>query len=224
MTMRQAAAIAAVCAVGFALSPAVADESSRVAAAFDGEWISLTGTIKSVSDKAFTLNYGEGQITVEMDDYSWFDPDALKAGDRVTVSGQMDNDFHEARKIEASSVYVPRMNEYFFASAADEEEGNANPPPPGFGGLAQDGEWISVTGTVKRIDGQELLIDTGFQTLAVDGSRIAKIPGVRETPVGDTVEVGDRVSVTGEMDDADIFDSREIKASSVVILTDLSRR
>ncbi|WP_312944796.1 hypothetical protein [Stutzerimonas kunmingensis] len=34
----------------------------------DGSWISLSGTVTSVAPENFTLDYGSGLITVEMDD------------------------------------------------------------------------------------------------------------------------------------------------------------
>lgn len=37
--------------------------------------------------------------------------------------------------------------------------------------------------------------------------------------MGSSVDVVDRLSVSGGMDDADLFDRREVEASSVVILT-----
>ncbi|MEN2980397.1 hypothetical protein P7L78_21710 [Tistrella bauzanensis] len=53
----------------------------------------------------------------------------------------------------------------------------------------------------------------GCRTVAVDTS------GIENSPVGSSVDVVDRLSVSGGMDDADLFDRREVEASSVVILT-----
>lgn len=71
----------------------------------DDTWISISGSVEAVSADAFTLNYGEGVITVEMDDGDR-DADAYKLipGDKVTVSGMIDDDFYETTTIEASSV------------------------------------------------------------------------------------------------------------------------
>jgi hypothetical protein len=133
--------------------------------------------------------------------------------DEVMVSGRMDEDFFNLKSIEASSVYVSKLGEYFFASAADEEEGGYVYPVYTLPlGQITNGEWVSLVGTVLSIDGDEMMINTGLREFAVDGSGTT-------LDTSELVDVGDRVSVTGEMDDVDLFDRREIEASSVVILT-----
>ncbi|MDZ7782331.1 MAG: hypothetical protein U5K56_05075 [Halioglobus sp.] len=69
------------------------------------------------------LDYGQGNITVEMDD-SDRDADGYKLieGDRITVSGVVDDDFYESTKIEAASVYVEELGTHFYASSIDEED------------------------------------------------------------------------------------------------------
>lgn len=61
----------------------------------DDTWISLSGTVQGVVADAFTLDYGEGMITVEMDDGDR-DADGYKLvdGDKVTVTGVIDDDFY----------------------------------------------------------------------------------------------------------------------------------
>ena len=63
-------------------------------------WISLSGTVHAVSPDTFELDYGEGNITVEMDDGDR-DADAYKLlhGDKVTVNGLIDDDLFEMRTI-----------------------------------------------------------------------------------------------------------------------------
>ncbi len=89
----------------------------------DNSWISINGEVTSVTADAFELDYGDGQITVEMDDG---DRDAdgykLMMGDEVRVSGMIDDDFYDLTTIEASSVYVKNIDTYFYASAMDEED------------------------------------------------------------------------------------------------------
>lgn len=48
----------------FVLAQDVADKPDR-------SWISLTGNVLGTSVEAFTLDHGEGVITVEMDDWDW---------------------------------------------------------------------------------------------------------------------------------------------------------
>ncbi|MGM0425831.1 MAG: hypothetical protein ACQEQ7_01185 [Thermodesulfobacteriota bacterium] len=75
-----------------------------------------------VQEDSFTLDYGEGTVLVEMDDWDWYDEEGtVLEGDKVTVYGKIDDDLYEATSIEASSVYVENLGTYFYASSADEE-------------------------------------------------------------------------------------------------------
>jgi hypothetical protein len=75
--------------------------------------------VGAVTPTAFTLDYGHGQIDVELDDVDR--AFAICGGDRVTVHGRIDDDFFSAARIEARSVYVERPQTHFFASDVDEE-------------------------------------------------------------------------------------------------------
>lgn len=79
--------------------------------------------MESVSPDTFLLDYGQGMIRVGFDDGDR-DADAYKlmAGDRLSVTGLIDDDFYEMTTVEASSVYVESLGTYFYASAADEED------------------------------------------------------------------------------------------------------
>jgi uncharacterized protein YdeI (BOF family) len=112
-----AAKAAPVATAGAALDPA-----TRLAAATDGNWINLSGTVLSTAPSTFALDYGPGNITVEMDDWDWYqEGKALVPGDQVVVTGKVDDDLYQSKRIEASSVYAKNLNTYFYASGADEE-------------------------------------------------------------------------------------------------------
>ncbi len=180
----------------------------------DSSWISLSGTIAAVGGDSFTLDFGTGEVLVEMDDWDWYnEAHGLAAGDRVTVYGLIDDDMFERRTIEASAVYVDKWQTYYYASAADEESGYYTYP---LSVLADEGDWVTVTGTVQSIDGREMTIDTGRFDVDVDTDRLTYNPFAPERL--ETVEVGSRVSVYGRVDDADFFEGREIEAVSVVTL------
>ena len=177
----------------------------------DDSWISLSGTVKAVTADAFTLDYGKGMITVEMDDGDR-DADGYKLieGDKVTVNGVIDDGLFETRTIEASSVYVEKLDTYFYASAADEE------------GDAFVTYWSPVVvsrtvvqGTVTEVNDEEFVLNTGARSITVE---VEEMP---YNPLDDEgyqkVDVGDRVSVTGTMD-YDLFEGRELVADSLVIL------
>jgi uncharacterized protein YdeI (BOF family) len=176
----------------------------------DDSWISLSGTVTAVTPDAFALDYGKGMITVEMDDGDR-DADAYKLieGDKVTVNGIIDDDLFETRTIEASSVYVEKLDTYFYASAADEEDTFVTYWSPVVVSRTV------VQGTVTEVNDEEFVLNTGARTVTVE---VEEMP---YNPLDDEgyqkVDVGDRVSVTGTMD-YDLFEGRELVADSLVIL------
>jgi uncharacterized protein YdeI (BOF family) len=191
-----------------ALAPAAAQQDKEeLLGSTNTDWVSLTGKVKSVSDSSFILDYGKGEVAVEVDDFEWRDENAVAAGDDVTVTGMVDQDFYEGRKVEASSVFVDQLDTYFYASSADEEGGYYSYPVSDY---ASDDEWVTVTGTVVRREDETLTVDTGGQKLSVDVSSVGSDL---------KVDPGARVSVYGEMDDADLFEGRELVATSVVRLS-----
>lgn len=177
----------------------------------DESWISLNGKVKSVSPDRFALDYGEGSIMVEMDDGDR-DADAyqLLPGDKVAVTGRIDDDLFESRTIEASSVHVKNLNTTFYSSAVDEEAAWMVYYPT----VTMDAAY-NVVGTVSKVDedGETFVVDTGPRMLRVD------VGDLGYNPLDDDgyqkVEVGDRVSVTGDID-YDLFEGRELEASSII--------
>ncbi|MEZ4332610.1 MAG: hypothetical protein R3F35_12685 [Myxococcota bacterium] len=177
----------------------------------DGTWISISGTVKSVQPNNFTLDYGKGMITVQMDDV---DRDAnaykLAAGDKVTVNGMIDDDLFETTTIDASSVYVEKLGTYFYASPADEEDVYFYTIETPI--VVSD---TVVRGVVTEVDDDEFVIDTGRRKLRVE---VDEMP---YNPLDDEgyqkIRSGDYVRVTGQMDDH-FFTGRELVADSVVKL------
>jgi uncharacterized protein YdeI (BOF family) len=176
----------------------------------DDSWISISGTVKSVTADSFTLDYGDGMITVEMDDGDR-DADGYKLieGDKVTVNGLIDDDLFEMRTIEASSVYVEKLDTYFYASAADEEDAFVTYWTPVIPARTV------VQGTVTDVRSDEFTINTGARLLTVE---VEEMPYDPLDEVGyQRIDIGDRVSVSGTMDD-DLFEGRELVADSIVIV------
>lgn len=185
----------------------------------DETWISLTGNVVSSSVQDFTLEYGEGLIRVEMDDWDWYDEaQRIVPGERVTVYGRIDDGLYEQRSIEADSVYVFERNTFFYANDVD-EEGDYTAFPHfvyGYGRTLPDGSWMTISGTVQAVDGREFTLDNGFRKVVVDTDEMAYNPlddlGFQK------VDEGDRVSVTGTLDN-DFFEKDELKAETIVSLT-----
>lgn len=194
------------------LSVAQADEPNPYAMT-DDTWITINGTVGSVSRDSFTLDYGDGTVIVEMDDGDR-DADAYKllTGDKVTVAGRIDDDFLETTKIEASSVYVDSIGTTFFASAVDDETSER------LGAAIAIPVEISraeIQGTVTKVSKKEFTVNAGTTEVRID------VDEMLYNPLDDEgyqkVRVGDRVKVSGEIDSG-LFEGYEIEANSVVKL------
>jgi len=199
----------------FALAPAAGLAAESPYLKSDGSWITLSGTVTSTTADTFKLDYGEGLVTVEMDDWDWFEESGeLLPGDDVTVYGEVDDDTFETAKIEASSVFVDSLGTYFYASAADEESATDFDVAP----TIDLGQMV-LTGTVTGVDGTEFTIDTGAQKTTIDTALMTYNPTDDEGY--QQIEEGDLVTVTGDVD-IDTFDDAELMADTVVTLDDES--
>lgn len=199
--------------------------ASAIAAAFsvqaqnfetksDQTWVSISGEVATTSGEHFTLDYGEGYVTVEMDDWEWYTKEgsALLSGDKITVYGEVDDDFAENAKIEASSVYVESLDSYFYASAADEETGEAN---ISFDVIAMDTSGpVDINGTVTSVDdtADEFTIDSGIQQVTVDVSQMSS--NILDSMGFQQVSKGDYVSVSGKFEN-DITGGIQVVAKRV---------
>ncbi|MCP1340259.1 hypothetical protein NJR55_11735 [Idiomarina sp. M1R2S28] len=199
--------------------------ASAIAAAFsvqaqnfeqkpDQTWVSISGEVATASPESFTLDYGDGYITVEMDDWDWYvnEGSALLSGDNVTVYGEVDNDFAEDAKIEASSVYVENLDSYFYASATDEESGEIN---ASLDVIAMDTmSPVDINGTVTSVDdsADEFTIDNGIQKVTVDVSQMST--NLLDNVGFQQIEKDDYVSVSGEFSD-DITGDIQVTAKRV---------
>jgi uncharacterized protein YdeI (BOF family) len=196
----------------FVATPASAQEEMAETAP-DDTWVSLSGTVVDSDPESFVLDYGDGLMTVEMDDFDAF-PDArpLMENDQVVVLGRVDDDLYERRTIEASSVYVEELGTTFYASAADEEDFAAwTVSLPVVIGK------IEVTGEVTAVTGREFTVDAGAARIQVDTNALPYNP--MDDKGYQKVDVGDRVKVSGEMDHG-IIDDRELEADWLVLLDD----
>tara|TARA_R110001599_G_scaffold119772_2_gene290419 strand:- start:370 stop:999 length:630 start_codon:yes stop_codon:yes gene_type:complete len=177
----------------------------------DDSWISINGEVTSVTADAFELDYGDGQITVEMDDGDR-DADGYKLiqGDEVRVSGMIDDDFYDLTTIEASSVYVKNIDTYFYASAMDEED-------IGYSIISPSVTDTVVQGTITSVDanGEQFTLDSGLQELTVEVDELTYNPLDNEG--FQQLDVGDRVSVQVSIDH-DFFEGRVFEANYVTTL------
>lgn len=181
----------------------------------DDSWISLSGTVTSAEADSFTLDYGDGTITVEMDDWDRYgDAWPLVSGDDVTVYGEVDEHLYTDDTIEAASVYVDDLNSFFYANAADEEELGAWALDP----YDEVGD-ITYVGTVESVNDMTdtFTIDTGAKELTVETDALMYDPLDNEG--FQQIEVGDVVSVDGVVDE-DFFTNNDLIADRIVTLID----
>jgi len=178
----------------------------------DGSWVSLSGQVASHTPDAFTLDYGEGTITVETDDWdSIGDAWTIAEGDSVTVYGRVDDGLYQNRRIEAGSVYIEDLDTMVTApSAADEEE--VLPVTYTYLSVPADYDY-QVAGTVTSISGREFTIDTGDRKISVDTMQMAYNPLDDDGVV--QIGEGDFVSVSGDLD-LNVFDENEISAEAII--------
>lgn len=184
---------------------------------FDRDWITLTGDVTATRAEAFTLDFGEGMITVEMDDWDWYDEaNRIRAGEKVTVYGRIDDGWYEARTVEADMVYAHERDTFFHASDADEEGDYRHYAYTPYPLAAPEGTWLSLAGTVTKIDGRELMLDTGLREVQIDTDPM------EYNPLDDVgyqqVDVGDRIFVSGRVD-LGYFERDELQAHSITSLT-----
>ncbi len=177
----------------------------------DNSWITLNGTVVTAGTDSFELDYGEGIVTVEMDDWDWYgDAHGILSGDQVTVYGMVDDDLYETTSIEASSVYVKDLNTFFYASAADEEDVVL----PVFSTVYVDAD-LQLSGKVTQTSGREFTIDTGKRKITVNTSQMLYNP--MDNRGYQKIRKGDRVQVTGDLD-IDLFEEKEIMAETIITL------
>ena len=182
----------------------------------DETWISISGTAINAQDQSFTLDYGDGTVTVEMDDWDWYDENAeMLEGNKVTVYGEIDDDLYETTSIEASSVYNEDLGTYFYANSADEEYTDDYDFWMDYDPIVV-GQSV-IRGIVTSVDDREFTIDRGVRELQVDTGEMAYNP--MDNLGYQIVDVGDYVSVSGEMDN-DFWEERELVANTVVTLYD----
>lgn len=181
----------------------------------DGSWISLSGTIAEAAPDAFTLDYGDGVITVEMNDWH---PDAdglgLASGDEVKVTGRVDQNLFSADTIEAEGVYVKDISAYFHANDVDEEE---------IARWAAPTEIVvsrtTMNGTVTATDPaeREFTLDIGPHQVTVEAEYVGYNP--LDDQGFQQIDPGDRVSVSGVWD-RDFMEGQVLEADTVVTLVD----
>lgn len=207
--------LAATAMTGLALATATtAMADNALMGKTNHEDIMLTGDIVAVYGDNFALDYGDGLVTVELDDWDYFDEaDRLIVGDTVTVHGEVDADFYQEPTVEASSVYSYDRSTFYYASDADGQDIDMR--IYSFVAPAPEGTWFGLTGTVQDIEGSEFVLDTGLNHISVETAHLENNP--MDDEGHQKINVGDAVYVSGRLD-KHVFDENEINANRVVSL------
>lgn len=173
-----------------------------LAAASDQSVLTLNGEVVSTTPNSFQLDIGGDTVMVEMDDWDWYgEGRALKPGNEISVTGRVDHDLWETKKIEAESVFVKNLATRFYANGADEEDLAV--------ALTQVGApATSALGMVSGIEGLEYTVGAASGPIRVDASQVNRRP---------QIEVGDRVYAWGSLD-LDPNERAELMASGIVVL------
>ncbi len=177
-------------------------------------WISLTGTVVSVAPDSFELDYGDGRITVKMDDWDWYrEGRDLLENERVTVNGRVDESLLKGDSIKADSVFVGGMNTYFYACSTDEEAVRSRLPavitgPP-------EACWLNYSGKVTAINGREFTLDAGKRMIRVDTGEMDYNP--LDDKGYQKIKNGDWVKVYGQLNRG-VFKNRKIMAEIIISL------
>jgi len=180
----------------------------------DDTWISFEGTVEDVMPGAIAVDYGEGSVMVEIDDGDR-DADAydLLPGYKVAVMGRVDDDFLETASIEASSVYVENLGTYFYGDPEDEEDTFVELTYP------LEISRTVLQGTVTAVTEDAFLLDVGRRQITIEVDEMAYDP--LDDEGYQRVEIGDHVSVTGEVD-YEFFELGHLDAKTVTTLVDRS--
>ncbi len=180
----------------------------------DNSWITISGTVMSPTEQTFLLDYGGGQIIVEMDDWNgWSEAMNLTEGHEVTVTGRVDDDLLETASIEASAVIDRVTDQHFFASEADEED-----LVDWFATESAAAGQTTMRGAVKSVSVEEgeFILDNGVFEVQVDIGKLDANPLDADGAL--QISAGDIVTVSGVVE-KDLFEAREIQAKAINVLT-----
>lgn len=216
--MKNHALLAAIAAIAFSTGGASAQDPYLLK---DNTQITISGTVTSADDNSFVLDYGGGTITVELGGLDWgFGRDdeesQIKSGEKVVVTGEVDDELFETTKIEADHVFIQDLGTQFSSPRQDQQQ---QQPLYAATWTFIDFDTI-VEGKVTSVsqEKQQFALRTGTtstETLVVDVSNLPNNPVDQDG--FQQIKKGDRVAVSGDLDDQ-FIESRKLIAENVVSL------
>lgn len=177
----------------------------------NNSFVTLRGQAVETSAQGFLLDYGEGTVFVEMDDWDRFlEGRLVLEGAEVTVYGLIDEDFYHQRRIKAASLYIDDLDKVFSNISPTTEESMGV-----YFYTGPVGHDLVLTGIVRSAQEREFTIDTGNREINVDTTMMLFDPldefGFQK------IDVGDVVRVYGDLN-SNLFEANEIIAQAIVSL------
>lgn len=183
-------------------------------------YITITGTVGSITDEdEFQLNHAGGTITVDTND-AWpdlFRADAgtvLNTGDRVSVTGKVDNNLFSGNEIEAyrltvsGDTYGRIYTNQNYAPSYENDYAAYNNVAYGTG--LTDDQQVRISGEVSKIvNDEKFMLRYGNGEIQVDTDDVDFTNAAK-------LNVGDEVVVFGEVD-KDLFQKKEVEAERVIL-------
>jgi uncharacterized protein YdeI (BOF family) len=205
----------------FGIQTAAAQTNEPLAAYEDDAQIIVSGTVSNLSDDEFVLNVDGNAINVDFGEWDLLaDPNLrnyMQNGQNVVVSGEVDKDWFSDDEIEAENIYFSQNYSYYYI---DDSQPAYNTSFSNNNNAMTDGSYVSTRGEITEISGREMTINSDGTSMKVDTAEMDYNPMAQELGMG--LEVGDRVFVTGQIDDA-FFDSKELSAESLIVINQASR-
>ncbi len=171
-----------------------------------GSWVGVSGTVESTSKGTFVLDYGDGNITVNVDPEA-SNPHEFKANEAVTVYGILDEGFFTATTINARTVYLNSQKSYACSTGNSADEVISFVPAVYAGTL--------IHGRVTKVDGTNIMVDEGSRMISVD---VATLEAEMKNSTGfPEVDAGDLITAVGTMDKG-FFTGRTLEATSMEVI------
>lgn len=177
-------------------------------------YVTISGTVADILDgDRFMLDYGNGKIQVDTNDAirNWFKSNAsfgIKKGDKVTVTGKLDNNWFTKKEIDAYSITHDTDNYTLGFNPNTATSTNMLPYPDTARHSMFHRDRIGITGIVGDVKSKDRFIleyDGGAIEVEMDGFKLAP---------GDQLKVGDRITVYGKIAD-NFFEKHELEADSI---------
>ena len=211
-----ASSITTALAATLALSPVQAEEhdsnDDMLESMAEDTSITLSGTVVEARDDEFDLRVGEQVVTVDIeDDIRDGGAYTLMQGDKVTVSGQIEDHFFQDKELEANALHVAKLNTTFIVDEDYADDYGM------VSGKSMD-DSIEVTGTVISVSPD----DEQFRIRAEKmGEYTVEVDELDDDPFDDDgymkIQQGSRVQITGEID-SDWMEGRELEANSINVV------